>query len=1164
MRQSLDQSIKIHLMQFNFKFIQKYLFVCFTVFSFTGLLTAQDCQLSNLVVEKSACTSEKTFYVTLNFGYKGNSECFYVQGNGVKYGQFKYSQLPLKIGPLKGDCTTIYEFVVRDCANEKCNISTQLGTVCCESKECMLSELNLVKSDCNADGNFYVTLKFAYKNVSDCFNVQGNGVKYGQFKYSQLPIKIGPLKGNCETPYEFLISDCANERCNIVKELGVVCCEQQTDCKLYELETSKTSCDSANEFYVKINFKYKNNSDSFDVTNGINKKFGRYAFAKLPVIVGPFKGDCNTKHILEIVDYQNPKCFLEKEIGIVCCEQQGDCKLSELKFERSDCNENKEFYVSINFGHSNTSECFTVQGNGQNYGTFQYSQLPIKIGPLKGNCETNYEFVIRDCKNEKCALDFNLGKVCCETQGNCEIGELILTKSECNQDGNFRAKLDFKYANVSDCFVVVLNGKAILKGLYNSLPIDLGLFPGDCITEYNFVVYDCNNERCANKGSLGKVCCGTQGGDCKLGELKFEKSTCNENKEFYISINFGHANTSDCFTVQGNGQNYGTFLYSQLPIKIGPLKGNCETNYSFVIRDCKNEKCALEFNVGKVCCETQGADCKLGELKFEKSACNENKEFYISINFGHANTSDCFTVQGNGQNYGTFQYSQLPIKIGPLKGNCETNYSFVIRDCKNERCALEFNVGKVCCETQGADCKLGDLKFEKSACNENKEFYVSINFAHANTSDCFTVQGNGQNYGTFQYSQLPIKIGPLNGNCETNYSFVIRDCKNERCALEFNVGKVCCEQSSECMLSDLEVVKLDCNGDGLFNVKLNFKYKNVSECFIVRVNNTIIGKYKYSSLPLQIGPFKGNCLTNYNFAIYDCEKESCRLKKSIGRVCCPVSNGCMLSDLKLEKSACEADKTFYVYLKFSYKNTSECFTVQGNGVNYGTFKYGSLPIKIGPLKGNCETNYSFVVRDCKNERCALEGNIGKVCCETPGLDCKIFDFIARARECSGVGQYVLELNFKTQGTKGVGFDLYDAQGNSLGFFNYNTLPLTLKEFKASGNEVDYLKVCENDNEKCCAETKFVALKCITNPKNNFELNTVYVKQSTEQIIIHSDQIIPSSFFYSATDITGREFIMKEISRSNHDIILSTNGILEGMYIVRLQNIYEYKNIKFIK
>ncbi|MEO6190982.1 MAG: hypothetical protein ABIO44_12105, partial [Saprospiraceae bacterium] len=283
-------------------------------------------------------------------------------------------------------------------------------------------------------------------------------------------------------------------------------------------------------------------------------------------------------------------------------------------------------------------------------------------------------------------------------------------------------------------------------------------------------------------------------------------------------------------------------------------------------------------------------------------------------------------------------------------------------------------------------------------------------------------------------------------------------------------------------------------------------------------------------------------------------------RKEIGRVCCKINKDCMLSDLKIEKSACDANKLFYVTLNFAYKNVSECFTVTGNGVNYGTFKYAGLAIKIGPLKGNCETNYEFVVRDCHNEKCSTHITLGKVCCETQGADCKIDDLVVNALECTGPGQYAIKLDFKVIGTKGVGFDVYNG-GKLIGFYPYSSLPIIIKDFKASGNEIDYIKVCDHENEKCCAEAKIKAIKCLVNNPGGFDLKKVEIRNASDQIIIHSDQIIPNTFTYQITDITGRIIFCTELSKDNHQIVLSTNDLQYGIYIINIQNVYDIRNLK---
>ncbi len=1142
--------------------------ILITLVSSLSLKLNSQCLLSNMKWEKSSCTAEKSFYVTLNFSHEGNSDFFNLIGNGRKYGTFEYSKLPIKIGPFKADCTTEYEFVAYNTKDEKCNASALIGKVCCETQlECKLSELTLTKSECDAKGNFLIKIKFKYENTSDSFNVfDHNRKQIGRFAYAKMPIVLGPFPGDCITKYFITIRDYKTEKCSLEKEIGTVCCSINSDCNLNGLKIEKTECNAEKQFYAILNFTYKNTSDCFTVNgNGVN--YGTFNYANLPIKIGPLKGNCETNYEFVIRDCKNERCAIEGALGKVCCETGSvDCMLSNLKIIKTSCTSDKVFFTYINFHYKNTSECFTINGNGINYGTFKYSQLPLKLGPHKGNCETNYEFVIRDCKNEKCTIGSSIGKVCCEGTGGteCNLSELNITKSECNEDGTFTVKLNFNYKNTSECFVLRQNDNILGKFPYTKLPLVLGPFKGDCTTEYVFSVVDCVNENCATKKLLGKVCCETQNEDCKLSNLKFERSECDAEKNFYAYFNFTHQNTSECFTVTGNGVDYGRFKYADLPIKIGPLKGNCETPYEFVITDCERKDCSIRKELGKVCCETQG-NCEMGDLQVTKSECDKEGNFKVKLNFKYANVSDCFVLMVNGKPVSKYLYTMLPVELGPYPGDCKTEYIFQVYDCNNESCATKALLGKVCCETQNEDCKLSDLKIEKTPCEADKTFYAIINFAHAKTSDCFIVTGNGIKYGSFMYSQLPIKIGPLKANCETEYEFSIRDCEMERCTISGSLGKVCCEGQNLCELSNLEISRGDCNADGNFLVKLNFKYKNVSECFIVRQNNNILGKFKYSQLPLQLGPFKGDCTTNYTFTITDCLSEKCSIRKEIGRVCCkPVLNSCMISDLKYEKTTCNENKEVYLMVKFVYKNTSECFTASLNGRSLGTFEYKNLPIKIGPIKADCETKYNLVIRDCKSERCGLEYAIGTLCCDKLGAACEISKLEVKALECTGTGQYAVKLNFTHTGTKGVGFDVYDQNGKSLGFYSYNTLPLILKEFKASGNEVDYIKVCENDNERCCAEIKFAAIKCLKGTTGGFNLNQVELRYSNDHIILFSENSFPENFDFIINDMNGKSIIIEQAYRDQHYILIPTVSLQNGMYLVNMQNSYDLRNMKFIK
>lgn len=374
---------------------------------------------------------------------------------------------------------------------------------------------------------------------------------------------------------------------------------------------------------------------------------------------------------------------------------QSACELYDLEVEQSECNSEKKFTLTINFKFQNTSDCFTVKGNGKNYGTFKYNQVPIKL-TLSGDCTTEYEFIIRDCKTEACKLTYLLGKVCCEEE--CELSELVMEQTECKEDQSFCVSLYFNYQGTSKCFKISGNGKDYGKFNYSQLPVKICGLKGDCETEYEFNITDCEDAECSLSAYVGIVCCEES---CKLEELKLEKTECNKDGKFDVFLNFKHKATSDCFKVYLNGSLYNTYKYNQLPVKLGSFQGDCKTAYEFTIVDCNDEKCKVSGSLGKVCCEKK--NCTIKELQIKKSDCDAEKNFYVTINFKHLNTSGCFNVKGNGKLYGTFNYNQLPVKIGPLKGDCKTHYEFIVEDCENKECKASKAIGKVCCEQNKKD-----------------------------------------------------------------------------------------------------------------------------------------------------------------------------------------------------------------------------------------------------------------------------------------------------------------------------------------------------------------------------------------------------------------------------------------------------------------------------
>ena len=119
----------------------------------------------------------------------------------------------------------------------------------------------------------------------------------------------------------------------------------------------------------------------------------------------------------------------------------------------------------------------------------------------------------------------------------------------------------------------------------------------------------------------------------------------------------------------------------------------------------------------------------------------------------------------------------------------------------------------------------------------------------------------------------------------------------------------------------------------------------------------IDGQYLYLSHPMPVIAVENNisiCVPSLN-------DELCCYTQTFSLEDCHTADKCGIGEIKVEPSQCIAGDETFVWMKFEYEHTGdEGFSVKGNGVDYGSFRYEDLPIKL-PVKFDCETFYEFVV-----------------------------------------------------------------------------------------------------------------------------------------------------------------------------------------------------------
>ncbi len=344
----------------------------------------------------------------------------------------------------------------------------------------------------------------------------------------------------------------------------------------------------------------------------------------------------------------------------------------------------------MDFIHENTSGAFVLGGDTPNNGPFEYTSLPITLGPLVGNGE-EYLFEIVDAEFQDCfAVAEFIAPNCGPSE--CSINEIIATSLACNPDGTYGLYLNIEYENVTnDYFEVYANGEYFGYYLFDDLPLLLQNFPASG-EEYD-VITVCQNDSdncCATEEFLTPDC---NQESCMIYGTGFEVLECNDDGLFYAVLYFEYENIGDeGFEVSNDAQNFGQYEYSDLPITIGPFEGNGET-YSLVIEDLSLNCGGLAYLESPNC----SGLCSIEDVLVE-TFCDDNG-LYVELNFDYSNTSQTgFRINGNGNNYGSYSYWDLPMTLGPLDIPVEI-VELVISDIEDETCSNLVSFENIDCLT---------------------------------------------------------------------------------------------------------------------------------------------------------------------------------------------------------------------------------------------------------------------------------------------------------------------------------------------------------------------------------------------------------------------------------------------------------------------------------
>lgn len=737
-----------------------------------------------------------------------------------------------------------------------------------------------------------------------------------------------------------------------------------------------------------------------------------------------------------------------------------------------------QYVVVLNFQHTGTTNQYTVHGNGNNYGTFPYSNVPVTLGPFTaGNAATTREFVVRDAVFEGCSASVVVTIPACSAVTPCSIYDMVVTPGDCVPgSNNYNLTLNFQVTSPTNALFDVFAANGQILGTYalSALPVQINNFPAS--GNANDVIKVCINDsdNCCKVKEFPAPDCNTTP-TCFIDGLMVTTGQCTSNTTYQVTVNFTalYPTAVDSFRVFANGAFLGKFGSNQLPLTIPNFPYNGGAND--VIKVCIGNE-----DLG--CCATRefpvpaclnGNPCEITQLVLDPGECHNNGTYNLLVNFDVAGIGvpDSFRVYANNNTFlGSFGTNQLPLTIHnfPWSGGAND----VITVCVGNNTAAGG-----CCRTQqfaapdcfnpGTPCEVFNLTVQTGECTSNTTYQLHVNFQVESSTpvDSFRVFANGAFFGRYGMNQLPLLIPnfPYNGGANDVIKICIATPLTECCRiLEFPVPT--CIGGGPCEITQLVVDPGECHDNGTYNLIVNFGVAGISLPDSFRVyanNNTFLGTFGTNQLPLTIHnfPWSGGahdvitvCVGN-NTATGGC----CRTLEFAAPDCFDPSGPCEIFNLTVQSGECTSNTTYQLYVNFQLVSATpvDSFIVFANGVFFGRFPMSQLPLMIPnfPYNGGANDVIKICIATAQTECCKTLEFPVPPCLN--GNPCHIYDLQVLHTPCL-CGQFFAVVNFQFDNVGGGGFDIV-GNGHNYGTFEYShPQPIILGPLPGDGTNYEFV------------------------------------------------------------------------------------------------------------
>ena len=721
-------------------------------------------------------------------------------------------------------------------------------------------------------------------------------------------------------------------------------------------------------------------SNKFKATNALGEVFyGEYPPAGHEIEIGFSTRESGTDRI-EICDSQIEGCCYVLELEYPC-QPNMECQINGLEAYILECYETDAgiaYDVKINFQASGTTnEFFDLYGREGLIESYPFEQLPITVSGYvpEGNPD-NLWFKVLENDNPDCQAVTEVATGECATS-NCVIENVSVWDIDCNASGTeYLALISIEGQGLSHKFKATNSAG---ESFYYEYPssgseVQIGFSANESGTD---VIQICDYESpdCCKTIEV-EYPCQPSGGNCEISNLEVDILACALTSAGYaydLKIKFGvEGNTNNLFDLFIQGELYDTYSLEQRPISVSNYLPESGTNNLTVkVAENGNLECHQIVEVALTPCDDTG-ECNISEVIAEAHHC-DGDTYLLDVAFQSSNTGPLgYYVYGDGAIFGPYSYDEAFVTIGPFPGDGQNIVDILILDIANPSCFGYLEFGPLDCETQ---CRISEVWAEPQECVDGS-FEVHLGFEADNIgSQGFTVRGNGQNYGSFEYDGSYITIGPIEGNPERELEFIVISNEDPSCSTFTTLGPIDCPS---CEIKDLSY-SVQCDDySGYFTLNLDFiASEPSSESFYLLFDGEIYESFSYEALPLSLD-LDLDLATASSIAVVDKENPDCGQTLDFSVPCCN------LRDLVVEAHPCEEDGSFQVDLNLVPINTQDSFTVVYGPVNgdltSAQYAYEDLYLTLGPLNGVNQTDWYFQVTD-ESLFCSTSGEFTFESCE---------------------------------------------------------------------------------------------------------------------------------------------------------------------------------------